>query len=57
MPRTKGSKNKNTNTAQNKNVTNINVNSSTSKKGRGLPRKQSNNTVQNRHPLGYNPNS
>jgi hypothetical protein len=57
MPRTKGSKNKNTNTAKNKNVININVNSSTSKKGRGRPRKQSNNTAQNRHPLGYNPNS
>jgi len=57
MGRKLGSKNKNTNTAKNKNVININVNSSTSKKGRGRPRKQSNNTAQNRHPLGYNPNS
>lgn len=48
MPRTKGSKNKNINTAKNKNIININVNSSKSKRGRGRPKKQSNDTTQNR---------
>ena len=48
MPRTKGAKNKNVNTAKNKNIININVNSSKSKRGRGRPKKQSNDTTQNR---------
>ena len=52
MPRTKGSKNKNINTAKNKNIININVNSSKSRKGRGRPRKQSNDTTQNRQSGG-----
>ena len=52
MPRTKGAKNKNINTAKNKNIININVNSSKSKKGRGRPRKQNNDTTQNRQSGG-----
>ena len=48
MGRKLGSKNKNINTAKNKNIININVNSSKSKRGRGRPKKQSNDTTQNR---------
>ena len=52
MPRTKGSKNKNINTAKNKNIININVNSKTSKRGKGRPRKQTNDTTHNRNSGG-----
>ena len=52
MPRTKGSKNQNINTAKNKNIININVNSKTSKRGKGRPRKQTNDTTHNRNSGG-----
>ena len=52
MPRTKGAKDKNINTAKNKNIININVNSKTSKRGKGRPRKQTNDTTQYRQSGG-----
>jgi hypothetical protein len=52
MGRKLGSKNKNINTAKNKNIINIHVNSSKSKRGKGRPRKQSNDTTQNRQSGG-----